>query len=124
MATNEQIVNNFIDAWGRLNAEELAGFFTEDAVYHNIPMRPAIGIASVRKVLGAMMRDMTGVKFEVRYQAAAGNIVMNERIDHITNKDGKKISLPVAGVFELENGKIKAWRDYFDMAMFNSAAAA
>jgi limonene-1,2-epoxide hydrolase len=29
---------------------------------------------------------------------------------------GKKVELPVAGVFEIENGKIKAWRDYFDMA--------
>jgi limonene-1,2-epoxide hydrolase len=25
--------------------------------------------------------------------------------------------LPVTGVFELEDGRIKAWRDYFDMQM-------
>jgi limonene-1,2-epoxide hydrolase len=28
---------------------------------------------------------------------------------------GKSIALPVAGVFEIRNGKIAAWRDYFDM---------
>ncbi len=28
---------------------------------------------------------------------------------------GKKASLPVCGVFEVRNGKIVAWCDYFDM---------
>ncbi len=29
--------------------------------------------------------------------------------------NGKKVELPVAGVFEVKDGKITAWRDYFDM---------
>lgn len=31
---------------------------------------------------------------------------------------GKKVELPLAGVFEIEGGKTKAWRDYFDMAVW------
>ncbi|MGH7931579.1 MAG: limonene-1,2-epoxide hydrolase family protein, partial [Candidatus Binataceae bacterium] len=42
----------------------------------------------------------------------------NERVDSF-EANGKKVSLPVVGVFETTAaGKIKAWRDYFDMEMF------
>jgi limonene-1,2-epoxide hydrolase len=122
MATNEQIVSDFLEAWGRLDVEELVGFFTEDAVYHNIPVRPAVGKAAIRKVITALLKGVTAIRFEVHYQASAGNVVINERTDH-TEMGDKKFPLPVSGVFEIENGKIKAWRDYFDLAMFNSAMA-
>ena len=49
-----------------------------------------------------------------------GNLVMNERTDVMRRKDGAD-PLPVTGVFEIENGKIKAWRDYFDMATVTDA---
>ena len=42
-----------------------------------------------------------------------------ERLEHFHQKDGKRdFDLPVLGVFELENGKITAWRDYFDLKTF------
>ncbi len=41
--------------------------------------------------------------------------MFTERVDRF-EMAGKKVELPVADVFEIENGKIKAWRDYFDMA--------
>jgi limonene-1,2-epoxide hydrolase len=28
------------------------------------------------------------------------------------------VVVPVAGVFEISGGKIKAWRDYFDLATY------
>jgi limonene-1,2-epoxide hydrolase len=36
-------------------------------------------------------------------------------------KDGDDIPLPVTGVFEVVDGRIVAWRDYFDMATITSA---
>lgn len=123
MSNNEQIVRDFIAAWSRLDADAVADFFAEDAIYHNIPMKPVVGKANIRKVIPGFMRGVTALDFEVRHQVAVGNLVMNERLDHTTMKD-KKFSLPVVGVFELENGKIKAWRDYFDLESFNKAMAA
>lgn len=123
MSNNEQIVRDFIAAWSRLDADAVADFFAEDAIYHNIPMKPVVGKANIRKVIPGFMRGVTALDFEVRHQVAVGNLVMNERLDHTTMKD-KKFSLPVFGVFELENGKIKAWRDYFDLESFNKAMAA
>lgn len=47
----------------------------------------------------------------------SGNVVMNERVDTLS-MGGNEVALPVMGVFEIEDGKIRAWRDYFDMAAF------
>tara|TARA_R110000787_G_scaffold33482_1_gene87659 strand:+ start:967 stop:1110 length:144 start_codon:yes stop_codon:yes gene_type:complete len=40
-----------------------------------------------------------------------------ERIDKTTTT-GDDIDLPCAGVFEMERGKIKDWRDYFAMVTY------
>ncbi len=116
MADNAKTVTEFCKAWTRMNAEELAGYFTEDAVYHNIPMAPYNGRETIRKALAGMATQLKDVRFEIRNQVAQGNVVINERIDRMTI-EGRRIALPVVGVFELERGKIKAWRDYFDRGM-------
>jgi limonene-1,2-epoxide hydrolase len=52
--------------------------------------------------------------------AAAGDFVVAERIDR-TRAGEKTVDLPCVGVFEMADGKIKAWRDYFDMATYTAA---
>jgi limonene-1,2-epoxide hydrolase len=44
---------------------------------------------------------------------------MTERIDVFTLA-GRTFDLQVMGAFEVNDGKIKAWRDYFDPSQFNS----
>jgi len=44
---------------------------------------------------------------------------MTERVD-VFKLPSKSFELPVMGVFEISNGKIKAWRDYFDINQFMS----
>ncbi|MGR8918881.1 MAG: limonene-1,2-epoxide hydrolase family protein [Gammaproteobacteria bacterium] len=45
-----------------------------------------------------------------------------ERIDKTRTSTGS-VDLPCVGVFELEGGKIKAWRDYSDMATYTNAVS-
>ena len=49
--------------------------------------------------------------------ASAGNVVFTERVDYLALNDGAKVPvpLPVVGVMEMRDGKIFAWRDYFDL---------
>jgi limonene-1,2-epoxide hydrolase len=118
MATeNEKIVAEFFDTWRRMNVDEMIGYFTDDAVYHNIPIEPLEGKAQIRKGLHQFAGMLKAVEIKIVHSAAAGNLVINERIDTMVTADGKRTDLPVAGVFELRNGKICAWRDYFDMKM-------
>jgi limonene-1,2-epoxide hydrolase len=114
----EQIVRRFCEAAERRDSAELAGFFTDDAVYHNIPIDPVQGPEAIRKMLDGFLAPATSCTFELRGIAVNGGTVMTERVDRFTIH-GKEIALPVMGVFELRaDGKIRAWRDYFDLAQF------
>jgi len=116
-AESEKIVNDFCKCWERRNLDEIMGFFTDDAVYHNIPMPPAKGKDAIRNTISCFLPMASAVEFKILKSLAAGNVVMNERVD-IFQMGPKRIELPVAGVFEVNGGKIAAWRDYFDLAMW------
>jgi len=83
-------------------------------------MAPAVGRPAVRELLGGLGAMISAIRFEVHRQVSNGPLVMNERTDHITMGD-RTVALPVVGVFEIEDGRIRAWRDYFDMAQFSGA---
>ena len=119
MATDaEKIVTDFCNAWPRKNVDELLAFFTDDAVYHNIPLESAKGKEAIRGVINTFLPMARSLQFKVLHSAGNGNVVFNERVDIFDLGNGKTISLPVAGVFEVTGSKISAWRDYFDMAMY------
>ena len=110
----ERVVRDLCDAFAKHDAEALRPFFTEDVVYHNIPMEPAVGIdATIAFIEGffAMCDNMT---IETLHLAVRDNLVLTERID--TFKVGDIVApLPLMGTFEVRDGKISAWRDYFDL---------
>ena len=101
------------------NPETLSLHFTSDAVYHNIPMQPVKGRDAIRQVLTGLTSRLQSKGWEVRHQAVDGNVVLNERVDRFGHGD-KVIELRVMGVFEVRDGKIAAWRDYFDLAEWQS----
>lgn len=120
MEENERIVRSFIAAWSRLDPDELAPYFAEDGVYHNMPMGPVAGRANVEKLIRGFIGSWTETKWDVLNILCSGNVVIAERVDRIRAGE-KSVALPVVGVFELEGGKIKKWRDYFDMATYQRA---
>jgi limonene-1,2-epoxide hydrolase len=113
---NEQIVRNFLAAWPAKNIDELMSYFTDDAVYHNIPVPPVKGKKDIRDVFTGFLGAFS-IELIVVNAAASGNLVFTERIDRF-DMNGVKFDLPVNGVFELRNGKIASFRDYFDLASF------
>lgn len=121
---NAAIVSAFIKEWDTPapDARRLSSYFAHNAVYHNIPLAPVSGRDAIEKTLAGMGAGMQSAGWVVTHQVAAGNVVMNERIDRFTS-GGKKIEVPVVGVFELQDGLITAWRDYFDLAMFQKQLA-
>ena len=58
---------------------------------------------------------MGSIKIDYLNIAEDGNKVFTERMDYIRDKQGNDmIVAPTMGIFEIENGKIFEWRDYFD----------
>jgi limonene-1,2-epoxide hydrolase len=120
--TAETIVTGLCLAFERLDADELIGYFSDEAVYHNVPLPPSRGRAQIYASLSGLRSRFKAVRVEMLHTVSAGDLVMNERIDHFTFHDGAMVSLPIAGIFELESGKVVAWRDYFDLATFTRHA--
>jgi limonene-1,2-epoxide hydrolase len=111
----ERVVRDMCDAFAKHDAEALRPFFTDDVVYHNIPMDPAVGIDATIAFINGFFAMCENMVIETIHLAVRGNVVLTERVD--TFKVGQIVApLPVMGTFEIRDGKISAWRDYFDMA--------
>ena len=121
-AENEKLVTDFCNAWSTLDTDRILSYLSEDCFYHNIPMEPLVGHAAIRNFVEPFLKDAQSAEFEIKHTTSAGNVVMNERVDTFV-MGPKTISLPVAGIFEITNGKIAAWRDYFDLESFNKQMA-
>ena len=116
------MIREFIAACSRLDAKELASYFTEDGVYHNIPAQPVGGRENVENMIRAFTADWIRTDWEIVSLVSAGDVVVAERVDR-TRAGEKSVELPCVGVFQLENGKIKEWRDYFDLGTYTRGMA-
>ncbi len=116
---NDELVRDFMAAWERRDTGFILDCLTEDAVYHSVPLRSIVGKAAI----AAWVRGFADVppgRLEVRHQVASGDVVMNERTDFIT-RNGGQVTLPISGVFEMQEGRIRAWREYFDLTPAKAA---
>ncbi len=114
------VIREFCADWATLDTDTMMAYFTNDPTYHNMPGPPAIGTVAVRATIDRFLKNWQNTEWEVLNIAANGNVVFAERIDR-TDTGGKHVDLPCVGVFEMEDGKIRTWRDYFDMATYMKA---
>ena len=111
------VVDRLIAAWEARDVDAIAACLAPDAVWHNMPHAPIIGRDAIAAAIGRFLADMVAVDFRILHAGEIGpRIVMNERVDSFTRRDGTRLVIPVAGVFEVEHGAVRSWRDYFDAA--------
>lgn len=113
----ERIVDRFLAAWERADVDELLDYFADDAVWQPGPMKPAVGKRALREAMLEWLRGAAGVRTEVHHTVSDGTIVMHERTDRYTLR-ARETATTAAAAFEINNGKITAWREYFDLSPF------
>ncbi len=119
----EEIVREFCASVSKRDEALVRPLLADDVVYHNIGMAPSVGIdATVANLAGQWAMFPTTYEFEMRNAAAAADVVLTERIDHVGSGDGS-FPVPVMGVFEVRDGKIARWRDYFETGLFGKMMA-
>jgi limonene-1,2-epoxide hydrolase len=123
-ATPIETAETFFGHWNANRIDEALAMLSGDVLYDNVPFPDIIGRENVRK----FHRDFgLGTTFTVDWQvtqiAAAGNVVLNERIDIFLHESGGRITLPVMGTLTIEDGVVTVWRDYFDPADFDRQLA-
>ena len=117
MSDNVQIIKDFIAAWSNLDSNELVDYFSEDGIYYNMPAQPVQGHEKLKLFIEGFIAKWTKTNWETLNIIGEGNVVIVERLDR-TEVGDIKVDLPCCGVFEMEEGKIKIWRDYFDMGTY------
>lgn len=121
----EALVREFCQAWVDADHDKVVGFFTEDGVYHNIPVDPLVGHDAIRAMVDGFTNGMglKVVEFRIDVMLSRGSTVVTERVDIFAKADGVHVELPVLGIFEFEGDKIAHWREYFDMNQFMAQIA-
>jgi len=115
---SEKLVRDFLGSWEDRDLDVICSAFADDAVYHNVPVAPIEGIAGIRAIFKAFLEAFAEAKLDIVTLAAEPGLVLAERVDYFTMNDGRKVVLPVNGVFEVRGGKITRFSDYFDLADF------
>ncbi len=113
------VVRAFCAAWPDGDLDVIMAFFTADAVYHNMPVEPVTGLDAIRATIESFTTGADRIEYRIHNIAAEGPVVLTERTD-VFFLPGATIEAPVMGAFEVRDGKIAAWRDYFDMQQFFS----
>ena len=120
----ESVVNDFM---ARITALDFDGAFelvTPDVEYDNVPIGKVEGPDGIRSVFAQLdAMGVDGMEWIVHRQTASDTLVLNERTDRF-HANGKWAQVAVAGVFEVQDGRITLWRDYFDMNAMTEAITA
>ncbi len=116
----ETIVLNFLDAWKLRDIDLLMSFFAQDATYHNVPVHKIRGTDGIREIFESFLDAFEEAVLEVVTVVSNSKVVCAERVDRFLMKDGTRVNLPVTGVFEIKDGKITRFSDYFDLNDFET----
>lgn len=115
-ATPIDVVTAFLKAIEPLDYDAGLQYVSPDCEYTNPPPFGTVhGPAGIRAVLEPFFSPTLENEFKVLRSAANGPVVILERLDRHRLAD-KWVELPVTGVFEVHDGRITYWRDYFDAA--------
>src|SRR5436309_13270370 len=102
MPDPETVVRSFFAAWPRRNMEEVLGYFTDDALYHNMPLEPVTGKDGIREILN-MFLFSDQLEAELLHAAPLGTLVCTQRVDRMTLA-GTRVVPPSAGGLEIRDG--------------------
>lgn len=127
MITSIDVVRSFFAACANGKVEMQAAFrasFTPTGLWENVGMMTTVGPEEHIALMDHFERTLgvTTFRNELVNVAVAGNCVLTERIDNLLDANGiVKTRLRLMGAFEIEDGRIAAWRDYFDTTPFAAA---
>ena len=116
--TPGDVVTALVRACEARDLDAVCALVTDDIEYDNVPIGEVHGPEGVRRVLsGCVTQAASEVEWVVHRQVELGSTVMNERTDRFL-VDGVWVEIPIAAVFEVRDGRVALWRDYFDLETY------
>jgi limonene-1,2-epoxide hydrolase len=113
-------VRQMIDAWNQRNWQQVFELFAADGVLQSMMLPPTIGRDAIQQRIGALAKDIDSIELRVQHIGVIDGVVFIERVDDFVYR-GKHGAVPVVGVVEVANGRVQAWREYYDRAQLLEA---
>lgn len=109
-----EVVEAFLEAFVAMDFDAALLHVSDQCEYTNIPIGSVYGPAGIRSVLEPFFTPIHENEFQILRKAVTDNVVFMERLDRHRLDYGWR-ELPVNSVFEVHDGRITVWRDYFDL---------
>jgi limonene-1,2-epoxide hydrolase len=103
----------FMAAMAKKDFDTALRYVAKECEYDNVPLSKVYGPEGVRGVLEPFFAPTLENEFVIRREVAEGPVVFMERLDR-HRLPGGWVELPVTGVWEVRDGRITVWHDYFD----------
>lgn len=119
----EAVVRQFLKDWELGFVEAFKTHLHDDVLYQNTGFEDKHGKAAALTIIDYYLSisEMPFGRVEYIGIAASGSTVLTERIDHLYNEDRSRThSTRIMGGFEVKDGKIIRYSDYFDPRQFLS----
>lgn len=114
-----ETVETFLYSMQDQELERAEATLAQNLVYQNVGFPTIYGRNRVIKLFRSMQGRM-GFEVKIHRIAADGAAVLTERTDALVFGP-LRLQFWVCGVFEVHEGRITLWRDYFDMFDFTKA---
>ncbi|PJK20958.1 limonene-1,2-epoxide hydrolase [Mycobacterium goodii] len=105
-------VETFLNALQERDYDTAEHALAQNLVYQNVGLPTIYGRHRAMKLFRSM-EGRAGFEVKIHRSAADGAAVLNERTDALTFGP-LRLQFWVCGVFEVHDGRITLWRDYFD----------
>ncbi len=115
-----RVVERFMEFLRRGDLDEAVELLAVDVCYENVGLPTVNGRERVRRLFGRAYGAGAGFDVVIHTICADGPSVLTERTDFLTFRK-LHIQLWVCGRFDVRDGQIVLWRDYFDFLNFNTA---
>ncbi|HEB90245.1 MAG TPA: nuclear transport factor 2 family protein [Deltaproteobacteria bacterium] len=116
--THKETIHRFFEDLERVDFDAVASHCASDCRYEDVPVgeaATAVGPSAIAAKLRGGLGDLEALVTTIHEIVEDGDTVLVERTEVWHHPTGERASLPVMAVFKFEDGKIKLWRDYWDM---------
>lgn len=127
----EKIIEEFYAAYQKLDIPKLLSVLSDECFFEDPTFHlSADGKIEIKKMAEKSFQNVSNVKITLENRIVCSNwVVTQQRLSAliISNTDGtqksKEFSVRGASIFEIKQGKIKRWTDYYDILTFKKQTA-
>ena len=120
-ASRLAVARDMIAAWKAADWRKVADLFAEDGVLRSMMLEPVTGRPAIYARIAGLGRGAPGgVTLDVSHMGVIDGLVFLERTDRFVY-NGHPGAVPVVGVLDIRDGKVREWREYYDRASLEKA---